>query len=396
MRRSSLLLALVVSLLAVAPASAAVVAGNRWPGKVIRYHASGGSKAAVDAAAKAWNRSGLKIRFKRSAKGRAGVLVRTVPKMGCAGYAQVGFLYPGPAGVRMGSCQGHEWPLRQIAVHELGHILGLDHETKRCAMMNTTLNNGAPNRCKPPGSAQYRCRPYERDDLLGLRKLYGGRIRDLGPANCPLFPAPAALPGLTATAADGGEVTLAYELPQAPRPVVDDWFPQPQQDVEAVAVPGACPADAAALFRAGERTRDSVLRWGGRQQSFLAVPGAGLHCVAARLTDPLGRSGPVTTATVTVAPPPVEAYVDASPYAFTGEPVAFGAEAYSQDDVVAYAWDFGDPASGAANRATGRAVEHAFSSAGTYTVTLAVQTSRGATATATHVVEVTSAEAPPG
>ena len=156
MRRFSLLLVLVVSLLAVAPASAAVVAGNRWPGKVIRYHVGGGSAAAIDAAAKAWNRSGLKIRFERSSKGRAGVIVKTVPKMGCAGFAQVGYLYPGPAGVSMGVCQGHQWPLTQIAVHELGHILGLDHETKRCALMNPVMFNGAPNRASrrgPPSTA---------------------------------------------------------------------------------------------------------------------------------------------------------------------------------------------------------------------------------------------------
>lgn len=38
-----------------------------------------------------------------------------------------------------------------------------------------------------------------------------------------------------------------------------------------------------------------------------------------------------------------------------------------------WTWDFGDPASGAANTATGAAVSHTFSSGGSYTVTLSVQ-----------------------
>ena len=35
-------------------------------------------------------------------------------------------------------------------------------------------------------------------------------------------------------------------------------------------------------------------------------------------------------------------------------------------------WDFGDPASGAANRGAGRTVQHGYSAPGAYTVTMSV------------------------
>lgn len=47
------------------------------------------------------------------------------------------------------------------------------------------------------------------------------------------------------------------------------------------------------------------------------------------------------------------------------------------EDIVVRTWDFGDPASGSANRATGLAVTHKYASAGSYRVTLTVADSFG-------------------
>jgi hypothetical protein len=62
----------------------------------------------------------------------------------------------------------------------------------------------------------------------------------------------------------------------------------------------------------------------------------------------------------------------------------------SEDDgtIVAREWDFGDPASGAANTATGFEVSHRYLTAGTFTVRLTVTDDDGLTSTVGDIVEV--------
>ena len=55
-----------------------------------------------------------------------------------------------------------------------------------------------------------------------------------------------------------------------------------------------------------------------------------------------------------------------------------------------FIWDFGDPASGAANIGTGPAATHRYQSGGTYTITLTLTTTAGSTALASQVVVVGS------
>jgi hypothetical protein len=63
----------------------------------------------------------------------------------------------------------------------------------------------------------------------------------------------------------------------------------------------------------------------------------------------------------------------------------------STDDgaIASTQWNFGDPNSGASNTTSGIDVEHDFSSAGTYTVTLTVTDNQGLTGTTTQSVTVT-------
>jgi hypothetical protein len=60
-----------------------------------------------------------------------------------------------------------------IAAHELGHALGLAHEDRRCALMNSS---GTGPRSVPTGCLgqrhPWRRKPFRADDLAGLRKLY--------------------------------------------------------------------------------------------------------------------------------------------------------------------------------------------------------------------------------
>jgi hypothetical protein len=59
-----------------------------------------------------------------------------------------------------------------IAAHELGHALGLRHENRRCALLNSTAGRGGiPTHCAGR-SFDWLHHPFRSDDIAGLRKLY--------------------------------------------------------------------------------------------------------------------------------------------------------------------------------------------------------------------------------
>jgi PKD domain/Matrixin len=163
------------------PASAYRFAGERWPNKTI----SVGSNAplynsAVRTAIRAWNRARVGVRFKRAPAERARVIFSYSGgggsgRYGCEGVAGgAGVGYPSPFVPMyvtvLRSCRSRA--LRRLtAVHELGHVLGLGHETRRCALMNPTgdVNTMLPSLC-PRGA-----RLPARDDIRGARALYRRR-----------------------------------------------------------------------------------------------------------------------------------------------------------------------------------------------------------------------------
>jgi hypothetical protein len=60
-----------------------------------------------------------------------------------------------------------------IAAHELGHALGLKHENRRCALLNSSGSgpNGIPSHCQNR-RYDWLNHPFRSDDLRGLRRLY--------------------------------------------------------------------------------------------------------------------------------------------------------------------------------------------------------------------------------
>ena len=183
MSRVRLVLALLTALvLTVGLASAAEAAPRKWPKGRITYVDKSRDRDAVKAAVKAWNTSGLRVRFVKVSSARKARLVikntRRVPA-GCGtGFGTLG--YPGPGrkatvSILHGSeADGQKcaWPGQTLVVaHELGHVLGLDHDMSRCSLMNTSHTNGvAPSLCigddidaAKPG--RWRCRVIEKVDL---------------------------------------------------------------------------------------------------------------------------------------------------------------------------------------------------------------------------------------
>jgi hypothetical protein len=172
--------------LALAPAAHAYrIAGRPWPGPTITYaNAAPAYDSAARRAVAAWNRAGAGIAFERVPRAEAQVVI--VPRRGlglCGGGVRGAgwFGERGPGG-RLGPQRGvfvaPDCPIegvrRLTVAHELGHVLGLGHEDRRCALMNSVHVRGGGGRCSQEPAAvsrRYR-RLLERDDVLGVRRLY--------------------------------------------------------------------------------------------------------------------------------------------------------------------------------------------------------------------------------
>lgn len=167
------------------------------PGAIglIEYSATvkGGDKWAVAKAAEAWNDSGALLLFKRVARKDADLLIRYDKRSSCnSGFTSVNFP-PFRAEIVMGQCKGvDKFQQVQLVAHEMGHVIGLEHENGVCSVMNertTFFGSPAsthPFKCPAPPKKSWRCGLLSTDDISGATKLYGGVVGDLGPSSCKL------------------------------------------------------------------------------------------------------------------------------------------------------------------------------------------------------------------
>lgn len=329
MGRVVVIVALALGLLA-APAHAYKLRGKPWPGRTITYHSSAPRwDGAIRDAARAWNTSGVRIRFKAATRGRAALrIVPEGPVKGIAGNATLGYVprdaitrkgyirepttglymdvgisgpFPLPCGHRMrvpgmgsytvrcfrGPHVFLQRPsradlrdpatrvfMRVTAAHELGHVLGLHHVPQStCALMTPAHPNDCPD---PPNPWDLRCRLIEADDLRGALKRYGGSARPLAPEFCPGYAPPLPPTGLA----------VAYDTATETATVTWANASFPRRDTTYVALgEGACPAP-----------DDFAYRVGARAERFDISPGAGHHCVAVFSRDEFGRFSEPATA----------------------------------------------------------------------------------------------------
>ena len=168
-----------VAALCLVPASAGAyaVGGHPWPSARVTYYvAAKAYTKPVNHAARIWNQADVGVTFARARRAEADVIV-SYGGPRCAGASPVGFggFYEMTVMRLGGGCAKSFITL--TAVHEFGHVLGLDHEGTKCARMNWTFSTtGTPVRCAKAHSLAYWLRhPLEPDDLRGARALYDAR-----------------------------------------------------------------------------------------------------------------------------------------------------------------------------------------------------------------------------
>jgi Matrixin len=159
-----------------------------WPEGRVTYFDASGSGAAIATAAARWNRSGARVRIVRAPDRRRADVVFVVDGEGlpsdcgesCLALASaIGRPSDGRATVRLSpDIAGAPTPLSVwVAMHELGHVLGLSHRDGRCSLMNAHAYDDS---CSFVGGiaedGPLPCGPAS-DDVAEAARLYGRAAR---------------------------------------------------------------------------------------------------------------------------------------------------------------------------------------------------------------------------
>ena len=199
---------------------------------------------------KAWNKSGAKVKFVETSRSRARLVIRYFPTRECVGFAYAQPLYDASRRVaraevviprpRATNAFCSRWGQALVVAHELGHVLGLGHEGRRCATMNPATTGLAPAGCPSQPEWRWHCRLLEADDVRGAVRLYGGRVKPRPERVCDLLQPPAPLSGLVATPSPAGfqQVDVSFVRPAQPQRL--PFMRRRQERYSATITPGAC------------------------------------------------------------------------------------------------------------------------------------------------------------
>jgi hypothetical protein len=176
-----------------------------------------------------------------------------------------------------------------VAVHELGHVLGLAHEERRCATMNSSSVNLSPRRCTPNRDWEWRCRLLERDDVRGAVRRYGGKVRrPRTPPMCSFYPASGPPSGVVIEPSYGG-VSVSWPRPLiSPVPV---WLLAARSPAGFRRSPSYSLAVERDVCPAPPKTATGAYSVGPGEVASAYVPlvEPGRYCLALQTFDELGR-----------------------------------------------------------------------------------------------------------
>jgi hypothetical protein len=283
---------LALAVLFAGAADAYVAQGHPWPGGVIRYYNAAPDQAwAVKRAVAAWNSSGAKVRLVAVAASQADVRIEHFPRVSCTinAEATVGYSYNARVWIFRrddGSPYCNRYVAALALAHEFGHVLGLGHETRGCALMNPSGTIRGPDECPWAQPWQWRCRLLMPDDVAGAVALYGGRAApQRGSTDCDLYRGIATPKALTVEPTSvSHQFRISFRRPSAASvPAFLSAGRSVPESFVAGASAGGCPADAHAFPR---RLWDTAA--GRTEQTYLVLP-SGVSCVSVWAVDAFGR-----------------------------------------------------------------------------------------------------------
>jgi hypothetical protein len=284
-------IALALASATLVPAAGAYVPGGKtWPDGTIRYYNLASDQAwPVARAVWVWNHSGARVRFVPSSRADAQLIIGHFTHRRCVGHARgtVGYAtraYVWLPRVDESSSVCNSYASAQMVAHELGHVIGLNHESRGCALMNPTGSWQGAKLCASPNPWEWRCGLVENDDVRGAVALYGGSVATTA-RDCPVYAAMGAPLRFAAEAsADGGGINLRFSRPELPK--LPAFLAAAARFEGGYAVKGElnrCPTE----FKAAPRYRWSVNA--GTETTIFQRSAPGRYCYAVWAFDQLGR-----------------------------------------------------------------------------------------------------------
>jgi hypothetical protein len=226
-RRLVVALVAVASLAVAATGAAYEIGGKPWPrGEIGYYNAATDQHWAIGQAVEAWNTSGANVRFVPTTYDRAQLVIKHFDASSGAcvphALATLGYRRGTRAEIRVtpwgAQSECSSFATARAVAHELGHVLGLGHELRACAAMNTSGSYRGTYSCPKTKPWEWKCRMLEEDDIRGAVRLYGGVVRVRRQAACPIYAAIGRPSGLAAEAHDSGRGAVAtFRRPASPR-----------------------------------------------------------------------------------------------------------------------------------------------------------------------------------